>query len=95
MGFASILALAVFLERLLYFRKSLGKVNDSFLSEVRTSLQEASEVNWKTETSVDSIYSRFVQFALRQLSLGRKGLDESLEGQILSEKLELEKDYPS
>ncbi|BDA77507.1 TolQ transporter [Leptospira kobayashii] len=94
MGFASILALAVFLERLLYFRKSLGKVNDSFLSEVRTSLQEASEVNWKTETSVDSIYSRFVQFALRQLSLGRKGLDESLEGQILSEKLELEKRLP-
>lgn len=94
MGFASILALAVFLERLLYFRKSLGKVNDSFLSEVRTSLQEASEVNWKTETSSDSIYSRFVQFALRQLSLGRKGLDESLEGQILSEKLELEKRLP-
>ncbi|WP_411823836.1 MotA/TolQ/ExbB proton channel family protein [Leptospira sp. 'Mane'] len=94
MGIASILALAVFLERLLYFRKSLGKTNESFLSEVRTSLQEASEVNWKTEPNEESIYSRFVKFALRQLSLGRKGLDESLEGQILSEKLELEKRLP-
>ncbi|MDF3819747.1 MotA/TolQ/ExbB proton channel family protein [Leptospira sp. 96542] len=94
MGIASVVALAVFAERLIYFKKSLGKNNESYLDEVRNSLQEEPEINWKTNVNEDSIYSRFIQFAMRQLSLGRRGLDESLEGQILSEKLELEKRLP-
>ncbi|TGN17294.1 MotA/TolQ/ExbB proton channel family protein [Leptospira idonii] len=94
MGLASIVAVAVFLERFLYFKKSMGKLNDTYLEEVRNSLQEEPEVNWKTNVSDESIYSRFVNFALRQLSLGKKGLDESLEGQILSEKLLLERRLP-
>lgn len=94
MAFASVVALAVFAERLIYYRKSLGKKNEDYLTEVRTSLQEEPEIHWKTDAGEESIYTRFLQFALNQLKLGRKGLDESLDGQILSEKLELEKRLP-
>ncbi|TGL57737.1 MotA/TolQ/ExbB proton channel family protein [Leptospira jelokensis] len=94
MGVASVVALAVFAERLIYYKKSLGKKNENYLTEVRNSLQEEPEIHWKTDAGEESIYNRFIQFALRQLKLGRKGLDESLEGQILSEKLELEKRLP-
>ncbi|TGM72108.1 MotA/TolQ/ExbB proton channel family protein [Leptospira mtsangambouensis] len=94
MAVASVIALAVFAERLIYFKKSLGKKNEDYLTEVRTSLQEEPEIHWKTDAGEESIYTRFIQFALNQLKLGRKGLDESLDGQILSEKLELEKRLP-
>lgn len=94
MGIASIVALAVFAERLIYFRKTLGKKNEDYLNEVRTSLQEEPEINWKTEVTEESVYFRFINFALKQLKMGRLGLDESLDGQILSEKLELEKRLP-
>lgn len=94
MGIASIVALAVFAERLIYFRKTLGKKNEDYLNEVRTSLQEEPEINWKTEVTEESVYYRFINFALKQLKMGRLGLDESLDGQILSEKLELEKRLP-
>ncbi len=94
MGVASVLAFAVFMERLFYYRRSLGKGNESFLSEVRTGLQEGKEVNWQTVVRKESIYFKFVQFALHQIKGHRKGLEESLEGQILTEKLELEKRLP-
>ncbi|PJZ84635.1 MotA/TolQ/ExbB proton channel family protein [Leptospira harrisiae] len=94
MAVASVIALAVFAERLIYYKKSLGKKNEDYLTEVRTSLQEEPEIHWKTDAGEESIYTRFIQFALNQLKLGRKGLDESLDGQILSEKLELEKRLP-
>jgi biopolymer transport protein ExbB len=94
MTIASIVAFAVFLERLLYFRKTMGKINDSFLTEVRSALHEKPEITWESPLTHTSSYWRFVHFALRQIGLGRKGLDESLEGQILSEKLELEKRLP-
>lgn len=94
MGIASILAVAVFLERLLYYRKSLGSKNASFLNEVRNGLQDGPEINWQTQTPDESIYFRFVKFALAKISGHRKGLEDSLEGQILTEKLELEKRLP-
>ncbi|MBM9548609.1 MotA/TolQ/ExbB proton channel family protein [Leptospira sp. 201903074] len=94
MAVASVIALAVFAERLIYYKKSLGKKNEDYLNEVRTSLQEEPEIHWKTDAGEESAYTRFLQFALNQLKLGRKGLDESLDGQILSEKLELEKRLP-
>ncbi|TGL62273.1 MotA/TolQ/ExbB proton channel family protein [Leptospira ognonensis] len=94
MTIASIVAFAVFLERLLYFRKTMGKINDEFLTQVRGSLHEKPEITWEAPLTHTSSYWRFVHFALRQIGLGRKGLDESLEGQILSEKLELEKRLP-
>lgn len=94
MGIASILAVAVFLERFLYYRKSLGTKNSNFLIEVRTGLQDGPEINWQTQTPDESIYFRFVKFALAKISGQRKGLEDSLEGQILTEKLELEKRLP-
>jgi len=94
MGIASVLALAVFLERFLYYKKSLGKDNNQFIKEIRSSLETGVEVNWQTQITVDSIYYRFVHFVLKQIKANRKGLDESMDGQILNEKLELEKRLP-
>lgn len=94
MTIASIVAFAVFLERLLFFRKTMGKVNDEFLTQVRNALHEKPEITWEAPLTHTSSYWRFVHFALRQIGLGRKGLEESLEGQILSEKLDLEKRLP-
>jgi len=94
MTIASVIAFAVFLERLLYFRKTMGKINDEFLTQVRSALHEKPEITWEAPLTHTSSYWRFVHFALRQIGLGRKGLDESLEGQILTEKLELEKRLP-
>ncbi|GBF50890.1 TolQ-like transport protein [Leptospira ryugenii] len=94
MTIASVIALGVFLERILYYRKSMGKLNDQFLTEVRHALHEKPEVTWEAPLTHTSSYWRFVHFALRQIGMNRKGLDESLEGQIISEKIEFEKRLP-
>lgn len=44
MTIASVIAFAVFLERLLYFKKTMGKINDEFLTQVRSALDRKSVV---------------------------------------------------
>ncbi len=96
MGIASVLAVAVFAERLIYYRKSISQDSQKFFENLisllrKKDLQGAKDL---TNSAKDTAYKRFAEFTLERMEESREGLDDLMEGKILREKLDLETRLP-
>ena len=91
--FASILALAVAMERTVIFRKNSSKKISRFAEELIALLRKrdfraAADL---VKTSGDNSYTRFSQFSLDHLREESHGLGDLMSGKIIEEKIVLEK----
>ncbi|MCG9875117.1 MAG: MotA/TolQ/ExbB proton channel family protein [Leptospiraceae bacterium] len=96
MGFASVLALAVFVERLIVYRRTISEKSEHFLQNLTISLRkkDISEIKDLVSQSEDTVYSRFTSFTMERLEENPNGIPVLMEGKIISEKIELEKRLP-
>ena len=92
MGLASVLALAVFIDRYFVFLKSTKKekVLISKLTE-QIRLDKYEEISNLSETFKSSIYSRFCKLLVENYKKGEKSLMELIDGRVIIEKINLEK----
>ncbi len=93
LGLASVIALAVGLERALVFRRLSSGATGHFLRDVserlrRDDRQGALEM---ARRSGEDVYSRFIRFALPFYGERSNGLSDLMEGKIIEEKMGLEK----
>jgi biopolymer transport protein ExbB len=96
MALASVLALAVFVERWIVFRKSISDKSEIFLQNLtlllrKRNIPEAKELVIQGE---DTVYTRFTSYTIERLEENPEGLPDFMQGKILSEKIELEKRLP-
>ena len=92
---ASILALAVFIERFIVYRRETSRKAASFFKDVVERLRKKDYDGARAliQTSIPSIYVRFAAFSLDN-SPARDGLQDLMSGKIIEEKIELEKRLP-
>lgn len=93
---ASIVALAVGIERTIIYRRNTAKGTENFLKELVSRLR-AHDISGAVEFSKageENVYTRFADFSLGQYKEGRDGLSELMAGKIIKEKIELEKRLP-
>lgn len=93
LGLASVIALAVGLERALVFRRLSSGATGHFLRDVserlrRDDRQGALEI---ARRSGEDVYSRFIRFALPFYGERSSGLSNLMEGKIIEERMGLEK----
>jgi biopolymer transport protein ExbB len=91
MGIASVVALAVFTERLIVYIRNLKKSNliiESIQSEIRAG-QISNVQDWGNKYP-KNIYARFSQFAANQYHRGQESLSELMQGKIIEERIQLE-----
>ncbi|MDX1956949.1 MAG: MotA/TolQ/ExbB proton channel family protein [Leptospiraceae bacterium] len=95
MGFASVIAVAVGVERTLVFFRSVK--NDSvIIPELITSFRKK-EISGLTAIEAReprSVYARFASFAAEHYNSGTESLNELLSGKMITERIELEKRLP-
>ncbi|WCL47694.1 MotA/TolQ/ExbB proton channel family protein [Leptospira sp. GIMC2001] len=96
MGLASVLAVAVFVERLIVYRKSISKETEAYLTDLvgflrKKDIKSAKEL---VTSSPDSVYNRFTDFTLERLEENPEGIPVLMEGKILKEKIDLEERLP-
>jgi len=93
LGLASIIALAVTLERGIVFRRNSSKSSYRFISGfseiLRTHDLDKSDEYIKKSSA--GIYSEFAGFALEYYMKGHNGLGELLQGKVIEKKVYLEK----
>ena len=96
MGFASVLALAVGAERTILFKANSSDKNKGFLDLFIQSMRNGDMESARSavKQSTESIYTRFGDFALNHYSKGSVALSGLLQGQVIKEKIELEKRLP-
>jgi len=90
---ASIIALAVGIERAIVFNRNTSKLAGDFIRGMADRLRSrniraAAEF---VKGSENHIYARFSVFSLAHYDAGRSGLDDLMAGKIIEEKIELEK----
>lgn len=93
LGLASIIALAVTLERAIIFKRNSSKRSYKFISEFSEILR-THDINKAAEylnMSSAGIYSEFAGFAMKYYKQGHNGLSELLQGKIIEKKVFLEK----
>jgi biopolymer transport protein ExbB len=90
---ASIVAVAVFVERLIVYRKTISKESESFLLSLVELLRKKDIAGAKSlaESSQDTVFKRFTSFTLERLEENPEGIPVLMEGKVIAEKLELEK----
>lgn len=90
---ASIVAVAVFVERLIVYRRTISKESESFLFSLVELLRKKDIPGAKSlaESSQDTVYNRFTSFTLERLEENPEGIPVLMEGKVIAEKLELEK----
>lgn len=97
MLFASILAIAVFIERLIVYKRNFNKESESLLDSLTLLIRhrdlKGTEKLLETHPMENS-YTRFIHFVLEREKENHKGLEELMEGKILKEKLGLEERLP-
>jgi biopolymer transport protein ExbB len=93
LGFASILALAVTIEKGIIFRRNSSKSSSRFISEFSEILRshDIDKAGEYVENSSAGIYTEFAGFAMKYYKKGHKGLSELLQGKIIEKKVFLEK----
>jgi biopolymer transport protein ExbB len=89
---ASILALAVGLERTIIFKKNSNKKTAAFVEELiallrKRDLKAAAEFMHGSE---DNVYTRFAKFSLEHAMEHAHGLQDLMAGKIIEEKIALE-----
>lgn len=96
MGLASILAVAVFLERWIYFRRSISKESLDLFEQIISFLRKKdldSALN-AVSNSHDNAYKRFIEFISERWKESPEGMEELMDGKILREKLGFETRLP-
>ncbi len=92
---ASIIAVAVGIERTVVFRrntKDSDSIMKSVIPKIRSKdIQGAEEI---VKASSHNVYSRFADFSLEHYKAGHDGLSELMAGKVIEEKIELEKRLP-
>ncbi|TGK01893.1 MotA/TolQ/ExbB proton channel family protein [Leptospira langatensis] len=88
---ASILAIAVVVERAIVFTKNT-KDSKSLLSEIIETVRkgELSEAHKFTETHPENVYARFAGFSAEHSKKGKESLGELMEGKAIGERVEFE-----
>ena len=91
--FASILALAVGMERTIIFKKNSNKKIARFAEELIGLLRkrDTKAAAVLVESAGDNAYSRFARFSLDHARGGVSGLADLMSGKIIEEKITLEK----
>lgn len=86
MLFASILAIAVFIERLIVYKRNFNKESESLLDSLTLLIRhrdlKGTEKLLETHPMENS-YTRFMHFVLEREKENHKGLEELMEGKIL------------
>lgn len=92
MGIASIIALAVFVERFIYYRRSISQDSGSFLDQLIPLLRKRDIPAAKqlVSDSQDTAYKRFTEYSIERLEENPEGISDLMEGKILDEKIQLE-----
>jgi biopolymer transport protein ExbB len=94
MGIASILALAVGLERTIVFLR-LGKNSSEVMPLLIEKIRAKDFAGIKTLTADSKdVYSQFANFAVEQYSTGHESLSELMSGRIIGERIILERRLP-
>jgi biopolymer transport protein ExbB len=90
---ASIIALAVGIERTLIFKKNTNKKIDIFVKELIESFRnrDIKAVIGLVKEAGDNVYTRFAQFSIQQAVKNGNDLPELMSGKIIEEKIFLEK----
>lgn len=94
---ASILAIAVFIERLIVYKRNLDQSSSLFLDSLTLLIRhrDLKGIEKLLETHpLENSYTRFIHFFLEREKENHKGLSELMEGKILKEKLGLEERMP-
>ncbi|MCC5815994.1 MAG: MotA/TolQ/ExbB proton channel family protein [Leptospira sp.] len=96
MGVASIIALAVFVERLIYYRRSISNQANQFFEDIILLIRkkDISGAKKLAEEAEDTAYKRFSQFTLERLEENPEGLHELMDGKVIREKTLLETRLP-
>jgi biopolymer transport protein ExbB len=89
---ASILALAVGLERAIIFKRNSNKKTSRFVEELiallrKRDLREAAEL---IKGSGDNVYARFAKFSIEHAMENAHGLQDLMAGKIIEERIMLE-----
>ncbi|HOK03068.1 MAG TPA: MotA/TolQ/ExbB proton channel family protein [Spirochaetota bacterium] len=92
MGLASVLALAVVIERGLIFRHN-ARIGEKIFNEIIGKLRskEIQSLGIYMEQYPESVYARFAAFIKEHFSSGEKPLGHMMEGKIIEERMFLEK----
>jgi biopolymer transport protein ExbB len=90
---ASIIALAVGIERTLIFKKNTNKKIDIFVRELIESFRsrDIKAVIGLIKDAGDNVYTRFAQFSIQQAEKNGNDLPELMSGKIIEEKIFFEK----
>lgn len=91
MGIASVIAVAVFTERLIVYIRNLRSSND-LIEKIQTDVRagELKEIQEIGTNNPKNIYARFAGFAVSQYHRGQESLTELMQGKIIEEKIQLE-----
>ncbi len=89
---ASILAVAVTVERVIVFNR-LGKAPDSLMKDLISKIRGKDFASLK-ETDGKSVYKNFTSFASSEYSGGHDSLSELMQGRVIETRIELEKRLP-
>ena len=93
MGLASVIALAVAIERVIVFNR-YSKKGEELIPSLKSKIQSK---NWNELNNANpnsTVYERFTQFGAEQYPNGSEALTEALSGKIIQERIELEKRLP-
>lgn len=93
---ASIVALAVGLERAIVYNRMTAKKSKEFLQTLVAKIRSR-DIRGAVEQSRDgegNIYARFAGFSLEHYMSGHNGLANLMEGKIIEERIQLEKRIP-
>lgn len=93
LAIASIMALAVGMERTIIFKKNSNKKINRFAEELKDLLRnrDTGSVAELVEKSGDNSYTRFARFALERSDEDSRGFEELMSGKIIEERIMLEK----
>jgi biopolymer transport protein ExbB len=93
LGFASVLALAVGIERSIVFNRNTAKKTEEFMNNLALRLRSCDTAGALdlAHAESDHVYSRFASFSLQHFNEAHDGLSDLMAGQMVKEKLELEK----
>lgn len=95
MGFASVIALAVFFERLIVYQRNMGK-GDTIREEIVKMIRkrDLSALSTYLQGKKKSIYARFSEFSMEHYNIGLHGLSELMSGKMVEERINLERRLP-
>jgi biopolymer transport protein ExbB len=93
LGFASVLALAVGLERALVFKRHTSKDAELFMHGLvaRLRTHDAAGAMEYAKSEGRNVYSRFAEFTMEHYQQCHDGIGDLMQGRIIAEKINLEK----